>query len=247
MIETRRQWRARTSRHSTRGFLLRVARFLLALFLLYLFVNTLLISSVRVTAPSMLPTLEPGDRLLVAPIVYGPRLEAVGTRLPGFRKPARGDIVVVRPPYVPRRSFFAHAAESVVSFFTVRRVSVMEDEASVGRWVVKRVIGIPGDTVRVQDNVAYVETAGESTFVPEFTTGRREYVLDRSGLPEGWSDGFPLSGNVGEVVLGEGEYYVLGDNRVTSLDSRHWGPVEESDIVEAIILRYWPLQRIGRP
>lgn len=219
------------------------------MFLVFLFIDTLLISSVRVVAPSMEPTLVEGERLLVSPLVYGAKLEALGIRLPGFRRPDRGDIVVLRPPFAQNRSFLVHSADAVVSFFTGRRVSLLDEETE-SNWVVKRVIGVPGDTVRMEEFVASVRPSGESTFLPEFTlaeNGRREYSLDRSAVPEGWEARFPFSGGLAEVTLGPDEYFVLGDNRTSSLDSRHWGPVRGESMLALVVLRYWPMSRFGFP
>lgn len=246
-METRREWRAQSSRGAGRVF--RLVRFVVVVFLVFLLIDTLLLSSVRVAAPSMEPTLAEGERLLVSPLVFGAKLEGLGARVPGFRQPDRGDIVVLRPPFVPNRSFFVHAADVVVSFFTGRRVSVLDDETE-SRWVVKRVIAVPGDTVRMRDFVASVRPSGESTFLPEFTlaaNGRREYSLDRAAVPEGWDDRFPFSGALSEVTLGPGEYFVLGDNRASSLDSRHWGPVRGESILALVVVRYWPMSRFGLP
>ena len=64
----------------------------------------------------------------------------------------------------------------------------------------------------------------------------------RDGLPR-----FPFSGNSGEHVLGDGEYFLLGDNRPESSDSRSWGALSRDRIIGKVIYRYWPLRSVGRP
>lgn len=250
-METRRQWRARNSR--TGGLLIRLLRFVVAVFLLFLVVDTFLIASVRVGSRSMEPTLAEGDLLLVSPLVFGPKLEGLGVSAPGIRSPARGDMVVVRPPFASRRSFLASAAHSIVSFFTARRVSLFSgDEESP--WIVKRVIAVPGDTVRIERFRAAVRPQGETTFRSEEgapveggSTADADYRIEAAPLPEPWSDDLPFSGSIDDITLGPDEYFLLGDNRPISLDSRHFGPVSADAFLSLVVLRYWPISRFGRP
>lgn len=88
---------------------------------------------------------------------------------------------------------------------------------------VKRVIGIPGDVVEIRDGVVFVN--GEALDEP-YLTGR-----DKS--------------NMGRLVVGEDEYFVLGDNRRGSNDSRNWGTVPEENILGKVWIIYWPLSKWG--
>ena len=83
---------------------------------------------------------------------------------------------------------------------------------------VKRVVGLPGETVAVRNGTVYVDGVG----LAEPYLERR----DRS--------------NARPLVLGDGEYYVIGDNRPNSNDSRSWGAVPEENIVGRVMLVYWP-------
>ena len=111
-----------------------------------------------------------------------------------FDLPERGDVVIFRYPLDPSQFF------------------------------IKRVIGLPGEKIKVIDDVVFVN--GEQ--------------LDESK----YLQGVVTAGNV-EVVLGNDEYFVLGDNRQASSDSRRWGEVNKKFIIGRAWLRAWPFYRLG--
>ncbi len=117
-----------------------------------------------------------------------------------FRAPQRGEVVVFRYPLDPRQYF------------------------------IKRVVGLPGETVRVSDNAVVVVNA-------EHPEG---FALDESGYLA--SDTVTRGDRT--VELGEGEYFVLGDNRGASLDSRTFGSLPLKNIVGRVWIRGWPLDRV---
>ena len=94
---------------------------------------------------------------------------------------------------------------------------------------IKRVIGLPGDRVRIDDGQVYVNG---KELVEDYVP--REYFD-----PSSWMDGR-------EQVVPEGTYFVLGDHRSSSSDSRSWGYVPRSDIYGKAVFVYWPLDKMGR-
>jgi signal peptidase I len=120
-----------------------------------------------------------------------------------FNEPKRGDIVVFRYPNNPSQYF------------------------------IKRVIGLPGEKVRIEDNQVLIADADSADFS----------VLEEPYLGEGVITSVPMRG-YSNVKLGEDEYYLLGDNRERSLDSRAFGLVEEEFIVGRTWLRGWPFNRL---
>jgi signal peptidase I len=90
--------------------------------------------------------------------------------------------------------------------------------------LVKRVIGIPGDTLRSKGNTIYV---------------------DNKPLDEKWTHTEPLGGPITPITLKANQYFMMGDNHSDSCDSRMWGPVPRSDIIGKAFVRIWPLSRIG--
>lgn len=118
-----------------------------------------------------------------------------------FKDPARGDVVVLRYPLQPKRFFL------------------------------KRIIGVPGDTVTIRDGVVFITNQ-------EFPRGIQidEPYHDQKTLP---------TGVYGNVTLGEGEYYVLGDNRMASSDSRSWGILPRENIVGRAFLRLFPFSKMA--
>jgi signal peptidase I len=90
--------------------------------------------------------------------------------------------------------------------------------------LVKRVIGIPGDSLRSKGNTIFV---------------------NNQPLVEKWTHTEPLGGAITPITLKPNQYFMMGDNHSDSCDSRMWGPVPRSDIIGKAFVRIWPLSRIG--
>jgi len=100
------------------------------------------------------------------------------------------------------------------------------------QYFIKRVIGLPGEKVEIKDGGVYVYSKDTN----------RRVKLDESYLE---SDTETLSSETGIIDLGDDEYYVLGDNRNYSKDSRSFGPVKKSFIIGRVMFRGWPFNRIS--
>ena len=114
--------------------------------------------------------------------------------------PSRGDVVVFHSPQDERVDF------------------------------IKRIIGLPGDTIMVKDGYAYVNNVK----LPEPYINDPGKVLPGAFLAEATP-----------VTVPDGEYFVMGDNRLHSSDSREWGFVTRQEIVGRAFFRYWPISDIG--
>ena len=90
--------------------------------------------------------------------------------------------------------------------------------------LVKRVIGVPGDTLTSKGNTVYVNA---------------------KALKESWTYWPTLNPAITKVTLKANQYFVMGDNRANSCDSRFWGTVPRSDIIGKVFFRMWPFSRIG--
>ena len=99
---------------------------------------------------------------------------------------------------------------------------VVLDEKKEGEIIIKRIIGMPGDTVSINDNTVYVN--GEEL--------EEDYAYGETSDYE-------------EITLGDDEYFILGDNRPISKDSRYFGPVKEDEIIGKVIFRLWPFNKFG--
>jgi len=163
------------------------------------------VQNYRVEGPSMEPLLHSGDRVAVSKLQTiqvdaehaAARLPMVGADAGEFWHPFGeldyGDVVVFKWPRDPRQNF------------------------------VKRVIGLPGDTVRIELGAVFVN--GVPMDEPYVELEYRQSINDH--------------------VVGEDSYYVLGDNRAQSDDSRHWGDVPRENMVGKVMFTYWPVDRFA--
>jgi signal peptidase I len=206
------------------------------------------VATYGIDSVSMDPNLRPSDRVMATPLSYGVFLPLSDIRFPGFQKPERGDLVVVQSPFLDRTAVWKRIAEPVVRFFTLQNASLYREPegAKMRGYLVKRVVGLPGDTVRVKDFRVQVRPSGRTEFMSEEEASGMRYKLDFRFSPDGWTSTLPFSGTMKDTVLGPNEYFVLGDNRPVSSDSRSWGPVDGSHIMAKVFFRFWPLRSFGK-
>ena len=165
----------------------------------------------QVPTPSMVPTLEPGDRVLADRLTLD------------FENPHRFQIVVFHPPSCTP----GHVDDTGVCTTTDRA----DRSGLAGTTYIKRVIGLPGDTVWAQGGKVWVKDAGKPAF-----SLQEPYVFDHR----------PVAGRtLTRTTIPPGFYLLLGDNRGVSDDSRSWGLEPRGGIIGVARARYWPLGRIG--
>lgn len=127
-----------------------------------------------------------------------------------FHGPSRGDVIVFKYPDTPQ-------------------ATVGQNDS--GKYLIKRVIGLPGDTVIVQDNQVTIKNAANPN----------GFVLNQPFISSDLGD----SREDVTVTLPADQYFVMGDNRAVSYDSRLWGPLPKSDITGRVIARLLPLNFFG--
>lgn len=219
------------------------------LFLSFLVVDHFLISSYVIHNSGMEPYLSQDDRVLATPILYGPKIPFSDRQIQGFTSPGRGEIVIAEAGYSKPEPVIYRILDKTVGFFTLQNLDVRSNRnfSTPHSIVVKRILGVPGDTIRMDDYVIYIKPEGKKYFFheSELITGPFDILI--SPLPEGWDDSFPLASDISEFTLGPNEYFLIGDNRSASLDSRHWGPVPRDHLLKRVILKYWPFKEFDAP
>ena len=168
---------------------------------LFVIIRLFVLQTFVIDSGSMENTLLVGDFVAVNRLAIGSRVPFTDLRIPGYSEPRRGDILVFDPPH--------------------------DDTLTL----VKRLIGMPGDTLEMRDKVLYLN--GEPHDEPyAVTTGLADEFSvtmwwQRSVLVGGPRDDYrPSRDNWGPIVIPADRYMMLGDNRDDSLDSRFWGLVE---------------------
>ncbi len=164
--------------------------------LLALFIRAFFVQAFDIPSGSMEPTLLAGDYILVNKFIYGMRIPYVNARIFSYKEPKRGDVIVFIYPKDPSKDY------------------------------IKRVIGLPGETVQITEGKVYVD----NTLIPD---------------PWGYFDKKEPPGfiaaveNFGPVVVAKDCLFVMGDNRNNSEDSRFWGALPLDDVLGKAFLIYF--------
>ncbi len=181
------------------------SRSIFPVLLLVLVLRSFLVEPFQIPSGSMLPTLQVGDFILVNKFAYGIRLPVLGTKIKEVDDPQRGDIVVFRFPRDPSINY------------------------------IKRVVGLPGDRLRYENKVVYVN--GEPyplRLLAELPPGVPEYQLLEEQVGERVHHIYRSISEGGmnqEWLVPDNHYFVMGDNRDHSNDSRYWGMVPDENLV----------------
>jgi signal peptidase I len=171
------------------------------------FLRSFLVEPFQIPSGSMIPTLEVGDFILVNKFAYGVREPITNTQFIPVGKPQRGDVMVFFPPHAP------------------------------DTYYIKRVIGIPGDHISYNNHVLTINgKVIKEKLVAELPVGGPYLKMVTETIDDKTFTAFKhfQPGHLsmrGSWVVPEGHYFMMGDNRDNSLDSREWGVVSEDAIV----------------
>jgi signal peptidase I len=194
-----------TPEEPRRSFIAELPGLLLTALVIAVVIKTFLIQPFWIPSESMLPAIEVNDRVMVNKLAYK------------WGEPQRGDVVVFRDPR-------EEDLEESIPEAVIRSVLEAVGIRTRGRDdLIKRVIGLPGDTIEVKDNHVVVNG-----------TPLEEEYLEDVFMPDEPA-----------ITLGDEEVFVMGDNRNASFDSRRFGPIPLEDLVGQAFVTIWPLSRFG--
>ena len=196
-------------------------------------IRVFVIEPFRIPSESMLPTLLIGDHLFVNKFTYGAKVPFTDIRLPGFREPERGDVVV----FVVARELNRGMPRI---YPADKRPDLPRDD------FVKRIVGLPGDRMEVRNNRVYVNdrlvemSESEGVFQDDSGHGLAIQRERLEGCDHAVLDDPAIPGQRrSPVVVPPGRYFVMGDNRDHSNDSRIWGTVRFEEIRGPAFILYW--------
>jgi len=167
--------------------------------MLALFIRTWVVQAFKIPTGSMEQNLLIGDHLLVNKFVFGPTASALERVVMPTTSVRRGDILVFKYPQEPERDF------------------------------IKRVIGLPGETLKVRQKRLYID--GEMLEEP--------YLRDQMPVLEEGMIALDRRDNFGPVTVPADHYFMMGDNRDNSEDSRFWGPLPHAYVKGKAMIIYW--------
>ena len=183
--------------------------FMVILFLIFLFIFinlilNFLIFPVRQTSVSMAPDISENSIVMVSPIV---------------KNYERGDVVLLESRVSQEKtSSLQKLGDICAKFFTAQQLAVKENEKLPGtKQQLRRIIGMPGDTIYMRDYVMYVKPAGEKHFLTEFEITPKTYNVTFFTAPAGWDSSLGVKGSFDEIKLSENEYFVFAPARTSTL------------------------------
>jgi signal peptidase I len=189
---------------------------LISALLFFVVLRTFFIEAYRIPSGSMIPTLLVGDWLFVNKLVYGPHMPFTNANLPGYREPKRAEVVVFKSP------------------------TQIDQPQDPNPTLVKRIVAVGGDTLFMRDAVLYVNGVPQR---PKYLAPNNEGAVDSIDPLFDWQKRFalrssrfgpapaqPTHDNWGPLVVPRRSYFMMGDSRYNSKDSRYWSFVPRQNI-----------------
>jgi signal peptidase I len=203
-------------KNSKLSFFVHWAKIMIVSLALFVVIRAFGVEAYKIASGSMEHTLFEGDFLLINKLVYGAGIPGSGRKLPALHAPRRGDVIVFTYPVDPRLNY------------------------------VKRIVGIPGDTLEMRNavlvrngnavNEDYIQrTPSEADEPDDDFRWQKAYLVGSAAM----SNYTPSRNNWGPLVVPPHDYFVLGDNRDNSSDSRYWGFVADSLVRGQPIVVYY--------
>lgn len=196
---------------------------------IFLILRTFFIEAYRIPSGSMIPSMLIGDWLFVNKLRYGPHVPFTDVNLPGYAEPQRGEIVV---------------------FISPLQIDQPHDPTPI---LVKRLIGMPGDTIFSRAGVVHINGEPQlQGYGAAFPGAHPDYVdplfdwQKRVQLTEsrfGPAPAQPTVDDWGPLVVPEGHYWMMGDNRYNSKDSRYWSFVPRANVRGRPLFVYYSYNR----
>jgi len=184
----------------------------------FIFLRAFVLEAYRIPSGSMIPTLLVGDWLFVNKLVYGPHVPFTNDNLPGITDPKRGDVVVFKSP---------------------TQIDQLNDPNPT---LVKRLVGVPGDTLYMRKGQLYVNGIAQRQGFPTPTPGTDgamdsidplfdwQKPLGLKSSRFGAAPAQPSHDNWGPIIVPPGKYFMMGDSRYNSKDGRYWSFVPRENI-----------------
>jgi len=213
---------------ASRGAAWETFKSILGAVVIYLVIRTLFVEAYRIPSGSMIPTLLVGDWLFVNKLVYGPTIPFTNSHLPGYSQPKRSDVVVfVSPPQSDQP----------------------EDPQPT---LVKRLVGMPGDTLYMRGGLLYrnglpqkqgfaASTNRVNANIANSTDAlfSWQHTIELKNTRFGSAPDVPTHDNWGPLLIPQGHYFMMGDNRYCSKDSRYWGVVPHDNVRGKPLIVYY--------
>jgi len=193
---------------------------------LALLIRAFVVQAFKIPSGSMKETLLVGDHILVNKFIYGTKIPFTNSRFLIFNPPKRGDVIVFSFPKndeIPEcKSVMKNVSTRVGNVFSSGNpFNLFKDEC---RDFIKRVVGVGGDKIEIRSKVVYVNDVALS----------EDYTVFRDQI----TDGRPRD-NFGPFTVPRNSFFVMGDNRDQSYDSRFWGIVDIDKVRGKAFIMYW--------
>jgi signal peptidase I len=200
---------------------------------LALIIRAYVVQAFKIPSGSMIPTLLVGDHILVNKFIYGTKIPFSDSRVLIFRPPRRGDIIVFSFPGNKKKEECQSAFKNISARLSHalsqgNPAYLFRDDC---RDFIKRVIGVGGDTIEIKHKTVFVNGVPLS----------EPYVIHRD---KGIEDE-PGRDDFGPFTVPRNSFFVMGDNRDQSYDSRFWGVVDMREIKGRAFILYWSWNRDG--